>query len=464
MAHRALDEALDSLEGIREQPAWRSFSEVLQRRLAQPIPRGPQPLEEVYRELLEVVLPYSLGNRHPRFWGWVNGTGTPLAVIAELLAAALNANVGGRDHAAGFVEERVVEWWRELMGFPLGTGGLLVSGASMANLVGLAAARNAQAGWDVRRLGLRGGSFRMIFYASAEAHASVRRALELLGIGHGCLRLIRTGEDFRIDLAALESAIRQDHVRGDRPACVVGTAGTTNTGAVDDLAGLAAICRAERLWLHVDGAFGALAVLSPSLRPLLAGLEAADSLAFDLHKWMYLPYGVGCVLARREGDLRSAFSLVPEYLEKMPRGVATGANHFSDLGPELSRGFRALKVWMALKVHGVEKHARLIEQNVAQAQYLAQRVESSPDLELLAPVSLNVVCFRFAADLPEEELSALNREILMRLQESGVAVPSGTVIRGRYALRAAVTNHRSRREDFDVLVEEVVRIGRELVG
>jgi glutamate/tyrosine decarboxylase-like PLP-dependent enzyme len=173
---------------------------------------------------------------------------------------------------------------------------------------------------------------------------------------------------------------------------------------------------------------------------------------------------VGCVLARREGDLRSAFSLVPEYLEKMPRGVATGANHFSDLGPELSRGFRALKVWMALKVHGVEKHARLIEQNVAQAQYLAQRVEASPDLELLAPLSLNVVCFRFAADLPEEDLAALNREILMRLQESGVAVPSGTVIRGRYALRAAVTNHRSRREDFDVLVEEVVRIGRGLVG
>lgn len=409
-------------------------------------------------------MPYPLGNCHPRFWGWVNGTGTPLAVVAEMLAAAMNANVGGRDHAAGFVEDRVMEWWRELMGFPPGAGGLLVSGASMANLAGLGAARNAQADWDVRRLGMRGGSARPVFYASTETHSSVRRAVEILGLGHHALRLVPVGEDFRVDLAALRAAIRQDRGRGDQPACVVGNAGTTNTGAVDDLAELAAICRAERLWFHVDGAFGALAVLAPRLRPLVAGLEEADSLAFDLHKWMYLPYGVGCVLARREGDLRAAFALEHEYLQKMPRGVATGANYFSDLGPELSRGFRALKVWMSMKVHGMEKLGRLVEQNVEQARYLARRIAESQELELLAPVSLNVVCFRYRARLPERVLDDLNREILMRIQESGIAVPSGTTLRGCFALRAAVTNHRSRREDFDVLVEEVVRHGREAGG
>ena len=461
MAHRALDDALDSLEDVRQRPAWRIYPEAVRRRLEEPVPRRPQPLEEVYREFSERVMPYPLGNCHPRFWGWVNGTGTPLAVMAEMLAAAMNANVGGRDHAAGFVEDRVMEWWRELMGFPSGAGGLLVSGASMANLAGLGAARNARVDWDVRRLGMRGGSTRPIFYASTETHSSVRRSLEILGLGHHALRRIPVGEDFRIDLAALRTAIRQDRSRGDRPVCVVGNAGTTNTGAVDDLAELAAICRAERLWLHVDGAFGALAVLSPRLRPLVLGLEEADSLAFDLHKWMYLPYGVGCVLARRDEDLRAAFALEHEYLQKMPRGVATGANYFSDLGPELSRGFRALKVWMSMKVHGVEKLGRLVEQNVEQARHLARRIEESRELELLAPVSLNVVCFRYRAGLPERVLDGLNREILMRIQESGVAVPSGTTLRGRFALRAAVTNHRSRREDFDVLVEEVVRHGRE---
>jgi aromatic-L-amino-acid decarboxylase len=464
LAHRMLDDMMDYQEGVRGRPVWQPFPDELRERLAEPIPRSPQPLAEVYREFTERVLPYPLGNIHPRFWGWVNGTGTPLAALAEMLAATMNANVGGRDHAAGFVEERVIDWWRELMGFPRGAGGLLVSGASMANLVGLAAARDARSGCEVRRLGLQASSTRMVFYASTEAHSSVQKALELLGLGQRCLRLIPVEREFRIDLKALRAAVAQDRRRGDLPACVVANAGTTNTGAIDDLAALAGICRAERLWLHVDGAFGALAALSPRLRPLLAGLEEADSLAFDLHKWMYLPYGVGCVLVRREEDQRAAFAVAPDYLEKTPRGVASGANYFSDLGPELSRGFRALKVWMSMKAHGVDKHARLIEQNVEQARYLARRVEESPSLEILAPAGLNVVCFRYAADLPETGLRKLNQEILMRLQESGVAVPSSTVVYGRFALRAAVTNHRSRREDFDVLVAEVERIGRELAG
>ncbi len=227
---------------------------------------------------------------------------------------------------------------------------------------------------------------------------------------------------------------------------------------------LADICQREKVWFHVDGAFGALAALSPALRPLLAGIERADSLAFDLHKWMYMPYEVGCILVRRDEDHRRAFSLTPAYLSHAERGLAAGSVWFSEYGVQLSRGFRALKVWMSMKEHGVEKYGRLIQQNVDQARYLASVVEAAPDLQLLAPVPLNIVCFRFVADgWDTAALNDLNRELLIRVHESGIAVPSYTTIDGKYALRVAVTNHRSRREDFDVFVSEVRRLGKDLM-
>jgi glutamate/tyrosine decarboxylase-like PLP-dependent enzyme len=248
---------------------------------------------------------------------------------------------------------------------------------------------------------------------------------------------------------------------------VIGNAGTVNTGAIDDLQSLADLCEREELWFHVDGAFGALAWLSPALRPLVQGLDRADSLAFDLHKWMYMPFEAGCALVRRERDHHRAFSLTPEYLAHSSddRGIASGAPWFSEYGLQLTRGFRALKVWMSLKEHGVQKYARLIEQNVQQARYLAARVAAEPELELVAPVPLNIVCFRYnPGSLDGARLNALNEELLTRLHESGVAAPSYTTLGGRYALRAAITNHRSRREDFDILVEAVLRLGRALVG
>jgi glutamate/tyrosine decarboxylase-like PLP-dependent enzyme len=244
---------------------------------------------------------------------------------------------------------------------------------------------------------------------------------------------------------------------------MIGCAGTVNTGAFDDLEQLANICQRENLWFHVDGAFGALAALSTEIRPLTSGMERADSLAFDLHKWMYMPFEVGCILVRSEKAHRRTFSLTPDYLAPTTRGMAAGGTWFSEYGVQLTRGFRALKVWMSIKEHGLEKYGRLIQQNVDQARYLAAMVEKNSELESLAPVPLNVVCFRYTvAGFEEASLTELNQELLLRLQESGLAVPSSTTLNGKFAIRAAITNHRSRREDFDLMVDEILKIGREL--
>lgn len=462
LGHRMLDDMLDYLSTVEERPVWQPVPGEVRRHFETPLPREPQGPEAAYRDFKQWVLPYPMGNIHPRFWGWVNGTGTAVGVLAELLAATVNPNAAGFDHAATYVEEQVLGWCKELLGFPREAGGLLVSGGSMANLLGLAVARNARAGFDVRRCGVARGPG-LTVYASSETHSSVVKAVELLGLGGEALRRVPVGADWTVDTAALAALVEHDRLRGLRPLAVVGNAGTVNTGAVDDLEALAELCHREGLWFHVDGAFGALAAASPKLRPLVAGLEKADSLAFDLHKWMYVPYDAGCVLIRDAEAHRRAFELTPAYLDRVDGGLAAVPPYFSFRGMELSRGFRALKVWMSLKAEGADRYARIIRQNVEQARHLAALVEASPVLELLAPVPLNVVCFRFVEPGAEEgELDDRNRRILVRLQESGVAVPSSTVLDGRYALRVAITNHRTRRRDLDLLAAEVVRLGREL--
>jgi glutamate/tyrosine decarboxylase-like PLP-dependent enzyme len=324
-------------------------------------------------------------------------------------------------------------------------------------------ARHARSPFDVRQEGVAAAPRPQTLYGSVEMHSSLQRAVEVLGLGNKALRRIPVDAADRIDVAALRGAIDADLAEGHQPICVIGNAGTVNTGAVDPLDELAEVAHAYGLWYHVDGAFGALAALWPELRPLLAGMERADSLAFDLHKWVYLPFEVGCVLVRDAEMHRRTFTLRPDYLKHAARGPASGNLWFSDYGIELTRGFRALKVWMELQNAGVDKLGRLIQQNVEQAAYLAALVEASPRLELLAPVALNVVCFRYVAPgVDDEQLDALNEELLLRLHESGVAVPSGTHVRGRYALRCAITNHRSRREDFALLVSTVERLGAEL--
>jgi aromatic-L-amino-acid/L-tryptophan decarboxylase len=460
LGHRMIDDMIDYLAEVRERPVWQPFPDAVRARLAEPLPHEGEPAEAVYEQFKRDVLPYPPGNIHPRFWGWVIGTGTPLAMLADMLASGMNPQTAGVQEGARHVEERVIAWLAEVMGFPAGSSGLLVSGGSMANLVALAVARQAQAGFDVREQGVGNGAPPLVVYASTEVHSSVKKAVELMGLGHRNLRLIPVDAAYRIDVAALQAAITADRAQGRRPICVIGNAGTVNTGATDDLAALGRLCRAENIWFHVDGAFGALVRLAPELAPLVHGLESADSVAFDLHKWGYLPFEVGCTLVRHADVHRDTFAAAPSYLGATARGLAAGGVLFADLGIQLSRGFRALKVWMAFKTHGADLIGKLIAQNVAQVRYLVALVEAHPQLELLAPAPLNICCFRYVAPgLDATALNALNQEILWRLQESGVALPSHTVLDGRFAIRVANTNQRSRREDFDLLVRTVVEIG-----
>jgi aromatic-L-amino-acid decarboxylase len=463
LGHRMVDDMMSYLEMVRERPVWQPVPGQVRAHLSQPLPVEPEGAERAYRDFTEHVLPHPLGNIHPRFWGWVNGTGTPFAMLAEMLAAGMNPNVGGFNQVPVYVEKQVIDWCKEMLGYSSEASGLLVSGGSMANLVGLTVARNAGAGFDVARLGLQGEGARLTLYGSAEMHYSIEKAVELLGLGSRALRRIPVNSDYQIDTAALSAAIAEDRARGLRPICVIGNAGTVNTGAVDDLRELADICEREGLWFHVDGAFGALAALSPALRPQLAGMERADSLAFDLHKWMYLPYEVGCALVRHPDKHSETFTATGAYLAHTERGLTSRSTWFAGYGVQLSRGFRALKVWLSLKEHGIDKFRRLIEQNVEQARYLVRLVKAAPELEMLAPAPLNVVCFRYRdTSLDETQLNRLNEELLIRLHESGVAVPSSTMLNGTYALRVAITNHRSRREDFDLFIRKVIELGATL--
>lgn len=452
-SHRILDQLIDFLKDVRSRPVWRAPIEI--ERTDDDLPMAPRSLEDVWRWLSTQVLPYPTGNIHPRFFGWVHGTGTVGGVVAEMIAATMNSNVGGREHAAVHVERQVVSWAKRIFGFPETASGLLLSGTSMANVVGLAIARN---GVDARikHAGLAASRLRPIAYVSSEAHVSVTKALELIGLGSDCLHRVPVTSEFEIDPNALLQQISADRVAGLHPFCIIGNAGTVNTGAVDDLGRLADIAAAEALWFHIDGAFGALAQLSPRLQPRLRGIERADSLAFDFHKWLHVPYSVGCLLVRDESAHRAAFATDAGYLAKDGRALSGGAPWFSDYGPELSRGFSALKVWFVLQEHGIEKLAAMVEKNCDQARYLEGLIAQHSELELCAPVSLNIVCFRFRAP------DALNREIVDQLHERGIAAPSTATIRGRLVIRVALTNHRTMRADLDVLVDAIVELGSRL--
>ena len=462
LGHQMVDEMLSYLETVGERPVWQPIPAEVKQTFADPIPREGIGAEATYAEFKRNVLPFPLGNIHPRFWSWVCGTGTPGSMLAEMLAAAMNSNVHGGEQSPIYIEQQVISWMKQALGFAPEASGVLVDGGSMANFVGLAVARDAKAGFNAKMKGLASGP-PLVVYCSSETHSSVQKAVQILGLGSEGLRYVKCDRDFRIDMNALRDAVAADRKQGRRPVCVIGNAGTVNSGAIDDLDALASFCREEDLWFHVDGAFGLLAALSPSLRPLLRGMELGDSLAFDLHKWMYMPYDVGCVLVRSPEKHREAFSYSAAYLDPHQRGLTAGPISFSQYGLELSRGFRALKVWFSLKEHGLDSFAEMIEQNVEQSKYLAELVKAEPELELLAPVPLNVVCFRFRGSLQNEiQLAGVNREIVLQLQEAGTAAPSTTVIAEKFAIRVANVNHRSTRADFELLVREVLRIGRAL--
>ncbi len=453
LAHRALDQMIDLQRDVRRRPVWRPVPEEVDRRFLEGPPMRGLGTAAALREFHDLVLPYPLGNTHPRFWGWAAGTGSPTGMLADMLAAGLNPVAGVFNDSASRVEAQLLEWMKAVLSFPQGAGGIVTSGGSVANLVGLTVARDAKLGSEVGANGLAGEA-RPVLYASSEVHSSVTKAAKILGLGETGVRLIGVDEHYRIRLPELASGVQRDRAAGCKPFAVVGTAGTINTGAVDDLSALAGLAAREDLWFHVDGAFGALAALSPETRGLVAGMERADSLAFDFHKWMHAPYEAGCVLVRDREAHRRSFTVGAEYLRPLERGPARQPDNSYLKGPQLSRGFKALKVWLALKEQGIEKFGRLVAQNVRQAQYLARLIDSSPLYTRVAPVGLNIVAFRHEAhELTAELGDEINREVLLRLQEQGIAVPSATVLNGRFTIRVCVCNHRSRMDDFDLFVQ-----------
>ncbi len=462
-AHRALDDAIDFLRDVRDRPAWQEMPESAKERLREPLPRAPSEFSDVYQTFVEHIFPYTGGNIHPRFFGWVQGTGTPSGAIAEMLAATMNSNVGGRNHGAVYVERQVIAWSRDLFGFPAAATGVLTTGASEANLIGVLVARTRALGGEVREHGIDPQRARITGYASAATHGCVRRAFEIAGIGSEALRILPTDTHQRIDTSALREAIASDRAAGARPFLIVANAGTVDVGAIDPLDDIASIARDEGCHLHVDGAFGALAILSKHLSPRLRGIERADSIAFDFHKWAHAPYDVGCVLVRDGDAHRATFASEGPYLTRMTRGLASATPWFTDYIPELSRSFRALKVWFTLKEQGTDRIAAAIERNVAQASALGTAIDADSRFELLAPVRLNVVCFRYRPlGIDDAALDAFNDELVIRIQESGIAVLSSTSIGGRRALRACFVNHRTSDEDVQILLTGIGELGEAL--
>lgn len=453
--HRMLDDMLDYIEHIRERPVWQPIPQEVRNAFREPLPRQPGDLARAHEQFMREVLPYAAGNTHPGFMGWVHGGGTPVGMLAEMLSAGLNANLGGRDQMPIEVERQVVRWVRELFGFPETASGLFVTGSSMANLIALLVARTARLGSEVRNKGLTACGKRLTAYTSAGAHGCIAQAMNVSGLGTEALRMVPVNAHYQIDVGALERAIAADREAGFTPFFIAATAGTVDVGAIDDLAAIAACARREGLWFHVDGAYGALAMLSPDIASRLAGIELADSIAMDFHKWGQVPYDAGFVLVRDGAIQLETFGSAAAYLRRDTRGLAAGSPWPGDFGPDLSRGFRALKTWFTLKVHGADKLGAMISRTCALARYMQQRIEAEPALELLAPVSLNIVCFRYCA----EDADRVNADIVADLHESGIAAPSTTTVKGQLAIRAAIVNHRTSAKDIDALIAATLAFG-----
>ncbi|RJF98608.1 pyridoxal phosphate-dependent decarboxylase family protein [Noviherbaspirillum saxi] len=457
--HRMLDDIFDYMQQFRERPVWQAAPAEVRDRFKEGLPYAPSSLDTVHQGFLQDVLPYAIGNAHPGFMGWVQGGGTPVGMLAEMLAAGINANVGGREQIPVEVERQILRWVRELFSFPETASGIFVTGTSMANLIGVLVARTAALGTGVRKSGLAASGTRLVAYASKAAHGCVAQAMDLSGLGLDALRPIPFDRRGEMDLTALQHAIDEDRRKGFTPFLIVGTAGAVDTGAVDDLSSIADIAEREKLWFHVDGAYGALAIMAPDIAPRLDGIERADSIAFDFHKWAQVQYDAGFILVRDGAMHYDTFASPAAYLQRETRGMAANSPWPCDFGPDLSRGFRALKTWFAIKTYGIDRLGQVISGTCALAKYLGQRIASEPELELLAPVSLSIVCFRYRCD-STDDADRINNDIVIALQESGIAAPSTTIIDGKLAIRVALFNHRTNVGDVDALLKATLQFGR----
>ena len=471
LGHTLVDLVTDYLAGLPARPVFRPMrsaerATLLQEALGE---AGVSP-EAIVERFSTAVLPHAMGNGHPRFFGWVNSAPAPIGVLADFLAAAMDPSCAGGDHAAIYVERAAIRWLMELIGFPTdGSMGLLTSGGSEANLLGLAAARQRAAdrdGWSVRREGLQRSRPPLVLYASEQGHSCIQKAAELMGLGAEAVRGVPVDARFRMDVSRLPAAIAADRAAGLRPFCVAASAGTVGTGAIDPLDAIADVCAAEGLWLHVDGAYGALGAARADLRPRYTGLARADSVALDPHKWLGVPIECGAVLVRDGRLLRETFSLVPAYLRTEPDRGFGGLPWFSEYGVQQTRGFRALKLWMTLQHLGRAGVSELVGRHAALAERLAGLVDAAPDLERLAPVELSIVCFRYAPVRlrgADERLDALNKRVMEEIQAGGAAFLTQTTLAGRFALRACVLHYATTEADVAALVDAVTRTGARLL-
>lgn len=468
LGHQAVDMAADYLTRLSSGPVFQRMEAGAREALMNmPVPAEPLTGEEILQQVSERILPYPMGNGHPRFFGWVNSPPDLMAVVTEILAAAMNPSCAGGDHAAIYLEHCVIRWVKELLGLPIEeSAGLLVSGASAATLTALATARHwalGERGVDVRKQG--SGNVRLRLYASTQAHSCVQKSVELLGLGWECIRWIGVDDEFRISVHELRGAIQEDLQKGWHPFCIAANAGSVNTGAVDPLNDLADVAAEFKLWLHVDGAYGAVAVLEPSTQSLFAGLERADSIGLDPHKWLSVPVECGCILVRDGRLLRSAFSLVPPYLQTDPGKGIGNLPWFSEYGFQQTRGFRALKLWVTLAHAGISGLQQQIARQLALARYLEKCIERAPDFELLSKGKLSIVCFRYVPSelrADEEALNAINKSIMEQVQAGGVAFLTNATLRGRFALRACILHYATSEQDVDVALENVRTIATQI--
>ncbi len=451
-----LDDMLDYVSQIRQRPVWQPASEEVAQVFATDLPLAPQSLQATHISFMQNILPYAIGNSHPGFMGWVHGGGSVVGMLAEMLASGLNSNLGGRDQIPIQVEQQVVRWMQQLFGFPESASGLFVTGSSLANLIGLLVARTSKIGTEIRAFGLQQVREQLVAYTSGDAHSCLERAMEIAGMGGNQLRKIAVNERHQMNLHLLQEAIVADRAAGRIPFCVIGTAGTVNVGAIDDLRGIAETASRERLWFHVDGACGALGMMSPRIATKLLGIQQADSIALDFHKWGQVQYDAGFVLVRDSQLHQDTFAATADYLRRDTRGMAAGSPWPCDFGPDLSRSFKALKVWFTMQVYGMDRLAKMMEQTCELAKYFATCIEQSSELELLAPVNLNIVCFRYRCD----DADQVNEKIVVAIQESGIAAPSSTIVGGQFAIRAAIFNHRTSQLEIDSLLEASLRFGR----
>jgi glutamate/tyrosine decarboxylase-like PLP-dependent enzyme len=462
LGYRAVDIVADMLHGLADGPCRTWMPDERKRAiLSQPVPRdGTEPdllLDRVVRE----VVCYSMGNGSPRFFGWVNSPAAPLAVLGDLIASGLNPSVAGGDHSGTYVEHAVLTWIKQLVGFSNTSGAILTSGGSVANLIGLAVMRHTKTLGQVRTDGLCVERRPLVVYASTECHSCVQKAMELLGFGSRALRKIAVDRDFRMDVNMLADAIQADRTAGLIPVCVAASAGTVNTGAVDPLAEIADVCAAAGLWFHVDAAYGGPGILAEAVAGEYAGMERADSLAVDPHKWLYIPVECGCALVRDAGAMRQAFSLVPPYLED-PDALPW----FSEFGIQQTRGFRALKLWLALQHVGIEGYRRLITRDIALARTLRDMIRESNDFALCAAGPLSVVCFQHVRPEHGDDVkkrNEFNRQVLAHVQREGRVFLTGTELNGRFVLRACIVNFRTSENDLVELLTAIRRAGQKLL-